>query len=63
MPGTTEMRDGILPDDTSSPRDPVLEDGGSLYVEPDENGLLVREDTLERSTGPPAHYLVSFLRL
>jgi hypothetical protein len=63
MPGTKELRSGILPDDTAGPRDQVLEDCGSSCTGPGNSGFLAQEDTLQRSTGPPALYLVSFLRL
>jgi hypothetical protein len=61
MPATKEIRHGLVPDQTADPE--VLMDCGSSCPEPCNSEYQVQSDTLQRSTGPPALYLVSFLRL
>ena len=61
LPATKEIRQGLVPVPVADPE--MLEDCGSSCPEPCNSEYRIQSDTLQRSTGPPALYLVSFLRL
>jgi hypothetical protein len=63
MPGTKSARPGVLPDNTTKPLDPALEDCGPCVPDCCQSVCLNRARSGPLINAPPDVYLVSFLRL